>query len=81
MREIRLNDAGRRIGESPPKAILSDHDVTLVLGLVEAGLSYREIAEKFEVSKECIAKIASGRRRGQWAARIIRVSVSMDRGE
>ena len=81
MREIRLNDAGRRIGESHPRAGLTDHDVELVLALVEAGLSYAEIAEKFEVSKSCIAHIATGRRRGQWTARLIRVSVTMDRGD
>ena len=81
MREIRLNEAGRRIGESHPNTKLTDHDVELILALVDAGLSYTEVAEKFEVSKRCIQHIVSGRTRGQWAARMIRVSVSMDRGD
>lgn len=78
---IRRNEQGRRIGESHPRATLSDHDVELVLALVDEGLSYSEIAEKFEVSKSCIAHIATGRRRGQWGeVELIRVSVTMDRG-
>lgn len=81
MRVIRLNETGRRIGESHPNTKLTDHDVELILALVDEGLSYTEVAEKFEVSKSCIQHIVSGRNRGQWAARLIRVSVSMDRGD
>jgi DNA-binding NarL/FixJ family response regulator len=81
VREIRLNETGRRIGESHPNTKLTDHDVELILALVDEGLSYTEVAEKFEVSKSCIQHIVSGRNRGQWAARLIRVSVSMDRGD
>jgi transposase len=81
VRVIRLNETGRRIGESHPNTKLTDHDVELILALVDEGLSYTEVAEKFEVSKSCIQHIVSGRNRGQWAARMIRVSVSMDRGD
>jgi DNA-binding NarL/FixJ family response regulator len=81
VREIRLNETGRRIGESHPNTKLTDHDVELILALVDEGLSYTAVAEKFEVSKSCIQHIVSGRNRGQWAARLIRVSVSMDRGD
>lgn len=78
---IRLNELGRRIGESHPRAVLSDHDVELVLALVEEGLTYAEIAEKFEVSAHCIGKIARGSRRGQAAVRIVAVPMSdPDRG-
>lgn len=75
MKDITLNDSGRLIGESHPKAILTDHDVTLVLALREGGMCYREIAEKFEVSKSCIAKIVSGRRRAQWVAHTVNVAL------
>ena len=81
MREIRLNETGRRIGESHPNTKLTDHDVELILALVDEGLSYTSVAEKFEVSKECVWKIVHGHRRGQWDARLIRVSVTMDRGK
>lgn len=68
---IVLNDSGRRIGESHHNAILTDYDVRLVLELISVGVSYAVIAEKFGVSKSCIAHISSGRRRGQWTARVI----------
>ena len=37
-------------GERHQKAQLSDHDVELMRQLREAGMTYREIAEKFECS-------------------------------
>ena len=77
MKDICLNDAGRLIGESHPGAIVSDHDVTLILELRAGGMRLHEIAQKFEVSKTCIAKIVSGRRRAQWAARTIDVDQVM----
>lgn len=73
---IALNENGRRIGESHPRAKLLDREVDQVLDLLEAGLSYAEVALKFDVSKSCIAHIATGRRRGQSINRLVRVSVS-----
>lgn len=72
---IALNENGRRVGESHPRAKLLDHEVDQVLDLLEAGLSYAEVAVKFDVSKSCIAHIATGRRRGQAVCRLVRVSV------
>ena len=40
------------------------------------GLSYAEVALKFDVSKSCVAHIANGRRRGQATERTVRVSVN-----
>lgn len=92
---VKVNDHGRRIGEDHPRAILTDHEVELLLELLDerealvagmeaqgfarhdigaaltAGcLSYRCLAEKFEVNKSCIAKIAHGERRVQTATRV-----------
>ena len=72
---VALSDTGRRIGEHHPRAKLLDHEVDQVLALLEAGMSYAQVAEKFEVSKSCIAHIATGRRRGQPVGRLVRVSV------
>ena len=74
---IALNENGRRIGESHPRAKLLDHEVDQVLALLEAGLSYAEVALKFDVSKSCVAHIATGLRRGQAVERTVRVSVSV----
>lgn len=72
---IALNENGRRVGEAHPRAKLLDEEVDQVLALLDAGLSYAQVAEKFEVSKSCIAHIATGRRRGQLVCRVVRVSV------
>lgn len=90
---VKINEKGRRIGESHPRAILTDHEVDLLMellterevliekmedqahtqaeidtALTKAGLSYRLLAEKFEVGKRYIGKIANGERRCQTPA-------------
>jgi hypothetical protein len=72
---VALNENGRRVGEAHPRAKLLDSEVDQVLALLDAGLSYAEVAIKFEVSKSCVAHIATGRRRGQPVSRVVRVSV------
>lgn len=72
---VALNQNGNRIGENHPRAKLLDHEVDQVLELLDAGLSYSKVADKFDVSKSCVAHIATGRRRGQAVARVVRVSV------
>jgi hypothetical protein len=72
---LTFNDFGRLIGENHPGAKLLDYEIDQVLYLLDAGFSYSEIADKFDVSKSCIAHIASGRRRGQVAGYFKRVSV------
>jgi hypothetical protein len=75
-RLVTLNENGRRIGQSHPRAKLLDSEVDQVLELLDSGLSYAQVAAKFDVSKSCIAHIATGRRRGQCVQRTVRVSVS-----
>jgi DNA-binding NarL/FixJ family response regulator len=72
---VSLNDSGRRIGQEHPRAKLLDAEVEQVLELLDAGLSYSAVARKMDVSKSCIAHIATGRRRGQTVVRVVRVSV------
>lgn len=92
-RAVKINEQGRRIGESHPRAVLTDHEVDLLMGLLaeremlielmdvlgytqaeidseltRKGLSYRLLAEKFEVGKRYIGKIANGERRCQTPA-------------
>lgn len=73
---VALNENGRRIGQAHPRAKLLDTEVDQVLALLEEGFSYAQVAIKFDVSKSCIAHIATGRRRGQAIVKLVRVSVS-----
>lgn len=64
-RFVAVNDRGLRIGEDHPRAVLTDHDVELMLELRGEGFSLAWLAEKFEVSKSCAAKVCSGRTRAR----------------
>ena len=75
-RMVMVNDLGRRIGETHPRAVLTDHEVDLVLDLHEDGMTLTEIAAKFEVSKGCVWKIVHGYRRGQTG--VLRVRIGPD---
>lgn len=72
---VTLNENNRLVGQSHPRAKLMDSEVDLVHDLLESGLSLAAVAAKMDVSKSCIAHIASGRRRGQLVARVVKVSV------
>jgi len=72
---LSINELGRRIGESHPGAKLTDAEVELVHELLEGGMSFAKVAEKFNVSKSCIQKIADGSRRAQRVSRTVWVSV------
>jgi DNA invertase Pin-like site-specific DNA recombinase len=45
---------GRPAGPTHPRARLTWEDVELIRALRAAGLSYRKIARKFEVSRTCV---------------------------
>jgi len=67
--KIGVNAKGYRVGESHHRAKLSDADIDLILYLREAGLSFSEIAGKFDdgvtVSKSTVRDVCSARTRGQ----------------
>ena len=65
---VGVNDIGRPVGESHPRARLSDDDVELIRQLRDVGMAWRRIAEKFEVSVWTVRDICSHRRR-QFAVR------------
>lgn len=73
-----VNEKGKRIGEDHHRAKLTDADIDLVFYLHEAGLSYRQIAEKFDdiaggISRSTIRDVLKGRRRAQVPAATKRV--------
>ena len=68
-RIVAVNGDGWVIGEDHPQAKLSEQDVALILELREAGLSYGQIAKKFDdwpkVSKTMVYYICTAVRRSQ----------------
>ncbi len=66
---VAINAAGTRIGETHHLAKLSNDDVDCILELRDAGLSYGEIAAKWDedmtISKSTVRDICTGRIRGQ----------------
>lgn len=85
-RKIAVGDNGRRVGESHPKAKLTDHDIDLIRELaterdeqgkvVKPGLSYRTLAEKFETARGTIRNIVKCYRRAAIATRVRMVPVT-----
>lgn len=77
VRSVGVNVEGRRIGQSHPRAKLTDHDVDLIRDLYEdGGWSYRTLADKFEVRKSTIQKIIICERRAQTVERFKAVPLS-----
>ena len=75
-----VNDRGKRIGQDHHRAKLTDADIDLIFELREAGLSYLEIAGKFDdieggISRSTVRDILKGRRRAQLPAATKRVLV------
>lgn len=62
---LTVNERGQVIGESHPGAVLTDHEVDLMLELRAEGYSFAWLATKFEVSRSCAALICWGKRRAQ----------------
>ena len=66
-RAVSTNDAGHVVGQDHHRAKLTDHDVWLINELKAEGLSYRQIAIKFGVSRSTVESICQGRRRAHIA--------------
>lgn len=65
LRMINRNCKGYRIGESHPRARLTNADVELIFELRGEELSITEIAEKMECGRTTVYKIVTGKMRGQ----------------
>lgn len=74
-RVVAINERGHVVGESHPRAVLTDHDVDLVFELREDGMSIGRIAKAMEVSKGCVAHILAGRTRSHLVVTWRRVSL------
>ena len=73
---IAINERGHRVGESHPKAALTDAEVDMIRRLhSQEGMSYPKIAEKFEVSEHAIGRICRYERRTEVAVRVKLIEV------
>lgn len=72
-RRVPVNRRGNRIGQQHHRAKLTDEDIELILALRGMGLSYAQIAQKFDdkvsVSKSHVKNICRGLQRAQTADR------------
>ena len=62
---VGISESGCRVGETHHRARLTDHDVDLIRELREHGLTYQEIADKFECGRSTVRDIIKCRRRWQ----------------
>lgn len=69
-RRYLYGESGKRIGESHYKAVLSDHEVELLISLSEEGYAVKWLAEKFECHVTTVRSILSGRTRSAAIARV-----------
>ena len=67
-RAIAVNEKGYRLGEDHHRAKLTNHEVDLVLELLDGGMSERLVAEKMEISRRTVRDIKAGRIRCQTPA-------------
>lgn len=73
---IAVNEQGRRVGDSHHNAKLTDHEVDLLLAMRDEGLTYQQLADKFEISKSQARNIVKGIKRCQTPARYKAVHLS-----
>ncbi len=72
---VKVNELGKRIGDSHGRAVFTDHEVELMRQLREGGMKLKEIAEKFETTKGHVSRICNYTRRGCTAFGFKHVSV------
>jgi transposase len=66
-RRVSVNDRGHVVGQDHHRAKFSNHDIDLMIELHADGMSYLQIAIKFETSKFTVRDYVKGRRRGHTA--------------
>lgn len=71
-RLIRVNDRGYPVGQDHHRAKLTDHEVDLILELAADGMSYRTIADKFEISFRHVGRLVHGEKRSQLITTTVR---------
>lgn len=79
---VGVNEKGARVGETHHRAILTDHDVDLIRALRdEYGLTYQQIADKFECGRSTVRDVIKCRRRWQRPEKWKRVPLAEKQGD
>ena len=72
-RRVAVNEKGYRIGETHHRAKLTDADIDTIMELRDAGLTYAQIAAKWDdgvtISKSTVRDVIKGRIRAQHATK------------
>lgn len=74
-RVVAINERGLRVGQDHQNAKLTDAEIEMLLALRDEGWSYRQLADKFEVSKSAVRWYCIGGRRCQLVVRFKTVVV------
>lgn len=69
---VAVNDQGRRIGETHPRAKLTDEDVDLMFELHASRVPVAEIARKFEITRRHAGRVLSSQSRNHTPDRWVR---------
>lgn len=64
-RIVAVNARGSAIGEDHPRAVLTNHEVDLLLELRSEGYSLQWLADKFEIAKSTAYGYCTGKLRAQ----------------
>lgn len=79
-----ISDCGRIIGESHPRAKLTDKQVDMLRDLNDEGIGYRRLAKMFNLPRSTVACICQYTRRNAYSARrvvsVIRLQGEQDNG-
>lgn len=70
-RTLAVNDKGYRLGEDHHRAKLTNHEVDLVLELLDGGMSERLVAEKMEISRRTVRDYKAAKTRAQTPHRFV----------
>lgn len=76
---VRVNELGRRIGESHPRAVLTDAQVEQLLEQRVAGASLAALARRWGISKSGVKGLVDGSRRGQVGPTVSRAPSQRER--
>lgn len=68
--DVKINELGRRIGDSHPRAKFTDHEIEQMRWLRDQGWTCRAIAVKFDAAFGYVAEVCRCAKRAQVVAEV-----------